>query len=48
MFIPAFRVLLGLPPHLTAGRGGYPGGEQWHGRPPQPPSYDPPGPPQQW
>lgn len=48
MFISAFRVLLGLPPQLTAGRGGYPGGGQWPPGPPQPPPYSPPGPPQQW
>lgn len=41
MFVPAFRVLLGLPPHLTGGPrpGGYPSGGPW---PPGPP------PPQQW
>ncbi len=48
MFIPAFRVLLGLPPHLTARPGGYPGGGPWPPGPPPPPHYSPPGPPQQW
>src|SRR5437763_8678867 len=48
MFIPAFRVLLGLPPHLTAGRSGYPDGGQWPPGPSQPPHYSPPGPPHQW
>jgi hypothetical protein len=48
MFIPAFRVLFGLPPQLTAGHGGYPGGGPWPPGPPQPPPYIPPGPPQQW
>ncbi len=51
MFIAAFRVLLGLPPHLTTRPGGYPGSGPWPPRPPQPPPYDlpgPPGPPQQW
>jgi hypothetical protein len=48
MFVPAFRVLLGLPPHLTGSPrpGGYPGGGPWP--PPPPPQYGPPGPPQQW
>jgi len=47
MFVPAFRVLLGLPPKLTAGPG--PGGGQWPYGPQQPPQYGPPGPPpQQW
>ena len=48
MFIPAFRVLLGLPPQLTTARGGYPGGGQWPPGSPQPPHSSPPGPPQQW
>ena len=48
MFISAVRVLLGLPPHLTAGRGGYPGGGQWPPGPPPPPPHNPPGSPQQW
>jgi hypothetical protein len=47
MFIPAFRVLLGMPPQLTARPGGYPGG-QWPPGPPPPPQHSPPGPPQQW
>lgn len=48
MFVPAFRLLLGLPPKLTAGPG--PGGGQWPYGPPQPPPYGPPAPPppQQW
>jgi hypothetical protein len=46
MFVPAFRVLLGLPPKLTAGP--VPGGGQWPYDPP-PQQYVPPGPPpQQW
>ncbi len=48
MFIPAFRVLLGLPPHLTARPGGYPVNGQWPPGPPPPPHYGPPSPPQQW
>lgn len=44
LFIPAFRVLLGLPPQLTAVPSGYPAPEQWPSGPP----YGPPGPPQQW
>jgi hypothetical protein len=50
MFVPAFRVLLGLPPKLTGtGPGPGPGGGQWPYGPPQPPQYGPPGPPpQQW
>jgi len=50
MFVPAFRVLLGLPPHLTGSPrpGGYPGGGPWPPGPPPPPQYGPPGPPQQW
>ena len=55
LFVPPFRVMLGLPPKLTAGPGpggfpggGFPGGGQWpHGQPP-PPQLGPPGPPQQW
>ena len=48
MFVPAFRVLMGLPPKLTVGGPG-PGGGQWPYGPPQPPQYGPPGPPpQQW
>ena len=47
MFIPGFRVLLGLPPQLTGRPSGYPGG-QWPPGPPPPPHYSPPGPPQQW
>jgi hypothetical protein len=57
MFVPAFRVVLGMPPKLTDGPGptGFPGGGRWPpGQPPpQPPPpppspYGPPGPPQQW
>ncbi|MGC1155219.1 hypothetical protein [Mycobacterium sp.] len=54
MFVPAFRVVLGLPPKLTGGSGpgGFPGGGQWPYGQPQPPQYGPPGPgghpPQQW
>jgi hypothetical protein len=48
LFVPAFRVLVGLPPKLTAGGSGT-GGGQWQSGPPQPPHYGPPGPPpQQW
>jgi hypothetical protein len=49
MFVPAFRVVLGLPPKLTDVHrpGGLPGGGQWPPGPP-PPQYGPPGPPQQW
>ena len=47
LFVPAFRVLLGLPPKLTAGSA--PGGGQWPYDPPPPQQYAPPGPPpQQW
>ena len=47
LFVPAFRVLLGLPPKLTAGPA--PGGGQWPYDPPPPQQYAPPGPPpQQW
>lgn len=47
MFVPAFRVLLGLPPRLTAGPA--PDAGPWQYGPPQPPQYGPPGPPpQQW
>lgn len=47
MFVPAFRVLLGLPAKLTAGP--VPGGGQWPYDPPPPQQYVPPGPPpQQW
>jgi hypothetical protein len=50
MFVPAFRVVLGLPPKLTDVHrpGGFPGGGQWSPGPPPPPQYGPPGPPQQW
>jgi hypothetical protein len=48
MFIPAFRVLLGLPPQLTARPAGYPASGQWPPGPPPPPHYGPPDPPQQW
>lgn len=48
MFIPAFRVLLGLPPQLTAGHGGYASGRQWPPGPPPPPQYGAGGPPPQW
>ena len=54
MFVPAFRVVLGLPRKLTGGPGpgGFPGGGRWpYGQPP-PPQYGPPGPggqpQQQW
>jgi hypothetical protein len=45
MFVPAFRVVLGMPPRLADGHrpGGFPGGGQW-----PPPQYGPPGPPQHW
>jgi hypothetical protein len=50
MFVPAFRVVLGLPPKLTdvPRPGGFPGGGQWPPGPPPPPQYGPPGPPQHW
>jgi hypothetical protein len=54
LFVPAFRMVLGLPPKLTVGRGpgGFPGGAQWPYGQPQPPQYGPSGPgghpPQQW
>jgi hypothetical protein len=50
LFVPAFRVVLGLPPRLVdAPRpGGFPDGGQWPPGPPPPPQYGPPGPPQQW
>jgi hypothetical protein len=46
MFVPAFRMVLGLPPRLTDAHrpGGFPGAGPW----PPPPQYGPPGPPQQW
>jgi hypothetical protein len=46
MFVPAFRIILGLPPKLTGGPGpgGFPGGGQWPYGQPQPPQYGPPGP----
>jgi hypothetical protein len=47
MFVPAFRVLLGLPPHLSAQPHGIPPG-QWPQGPPPPPQFGPPGPPPQW
>jgi hypothetical protein len=49
MFVPAFRVMLGLPPKLIAGPGpgGFPGGGQWPYGQPQPPQFGPPGPPPQ-
>ena len=53
MFVPAFRVVLGLPPKLTGGpgHGEFPSGQWPYGQPP-PPQYGPPGPggypPQQW
>ncbi len=46
MFVPAFRVVLGLPPRLTDAH--RPGGGQWPPGPPPPPQYGPPGPPQHW
>jgi hypothetical protein len=50
MFVPAFRVVMGLPPRLTDVHrpGGFPGGGQWPPGPPPPPQYGPPGPPPQW
>jgi hypothetical protein len=50
MFVPAFRVVLGMPPKLTDGHrpGGFAGGGQWPPGPPPPPQYGPPGPPQHW
>ena len=50
MFVPAFRVVLGLPPRLTDAHrpGGFPGGGQWPPGPPPPPQHGPPGPPQHW
>ncbi|OBK32284.1 hypothetical protein A5658_16375 [Mycobacterium sp. 1245111.1] len=41
MFVPAFRVLLGMPPHLTSGPrpGDYPGGGPWPPGPPPPPQW---------
>ena len=49
MFVPAFRVILALPPRLTDVHrpGGFPGGGFPPG-PPPPPQYGPPGPPQHW
>jgi hypothetical protein len=47
MFVPAFRVLLGLPPQLSAQPDGFPPG-QWPPDPPPPPPFGPPGPPPQW
>jgi hypothetical protein len=49
MFVPALRVVLGLPPRLTDVRrpGGFPGGGQWPPGSP-PPQHGPPGPPQHW
>jgi hypothetical protein len=49
MFVPAFRVLLGLPPQLM-GRprpGGFPGNGPWPPGPPPPPPYGTPGAPPQ-
>lgn len=46
MLIPAFRMILGMPPNLTGGAapGGFQGGGQWpYGQPP-PPQQGPPGP----
>jgi hypothetical protein len=50
MFIPAFRVLLGMPPQLMGSPrpGGLSGGGPWPPGPPPPQQYGPPGPPQQW
>jgi hypothetical protein len=49
MFVPAFRVILGLPPRLTDVRPpGFPRGGQWPPGPPPPPQHGPPGPPQHW
>jgi len=48
MFVPAFRVLLGLPPQVMGGNprpGIFPGGGPWPPGPPPPPPYGPPG---QW
>jgi hypothetical protein len=47
LFVPAFRVLLGLPPQLNARAGEYPPGP-WPQGPPPPPPFGPPGPPPQW
>lgn len=49
MFVPAFRVLLGLPPQVMGSTrpGGFPGGGPWPPGPPPPP-YAPPSPPPQW
>jgi hypothetical protein len=46
MFVPAFRVVLGLPRKLTdrLGPEGFPGGGQWPYGQPQPPQFGPPGP----
>jgi hypothetical protein len=46
MFVPAFRVILGLPAKLTGGPGpgGYPGGGQWPYAQPPPLQHGPPGP----
>jgi hypothetical protein len=50
MFVPAFRVILGLPPRLTDVHRapGFPRGGQWPPGPPPPPQHGPPGPPQHW
>jgi hypothetical protein len=50
MFVPGFRVVLGLPPHLVnnASSGGFPAGGPWPPGPAHPPSFGPPGPPPQW
>jgi hypothetical protein len=50
MFVPAFRVLLGLPPHVMGSPrpSGFPGAAPWPPGMPPPPQYGPPGPPPQW
>jgi hypothetical protein len=50
MFVPAFRVILGLPPRLTDVHrpAGFPRDGQWPPGPPPPPQHGPPGPPQHW
>lgn len=51
MFVPALRVLLGLPAQLLGGSpkpDGYPGSGPWPPGPPLPPQYGAGGPPPQW